>query len=258
METLRFKNAQSLDKHKPRYVLLAEEILSAIGNGVYKVGSLLPSEPQLCRQYRFSRHTVRDAIRILQKMGIVSSHQGLGTRVESEKVASRYIQAFDAIPDIWEYAKSTKLQVMARRMVEASAVPAEFAETSSSPEWCLVEAIRYGKPNESLAWTQLFFRSDYAEIVDRVGKRRTPLYALIEERFGIKAYAVRQEISGVVISKTMASHLLVKPGSAGVAMMRRYFDLSRNLYEVTKSIYPAERFHYDVEFRLEHGKDVDR
>jgi len=246
------------DKHKPRYVLLAEEILAAIGKGVYKVGSLLPSEPQLCRQHGFSRHTVRDAIRILQKMGVVSSHQGLGTRVESARVVSRYIQAFDAIPDIWEYAKSTKLQVMARRMVEASVVPAEIADTSSSPEWCLVEAVRYGKPNESLAWTQLFFRSEYAALVDRVGKRRAPLYALIEERYGVKAYTVKQEISGVVISKTIALHLRVKPGSSGVAMTRRYFDLNRRLYEVTKSIYPAERFDYNVEFCLEHGKDADR
>ncbi len=245
-----------LDKKKPRYVLLAEAILAAISDGVYPVGSLLPSEPQLCLKYRFSRHTVRDAIRILQQMRVVSSHQGLGTRVEAGKVTSRYVHAFDAIPDIWEYAKNTKLRVMARRIVKAEDVPGDYSETSTSAKWCMVQALRYGRPSENLAWTQLFFRSEYSDIAGQVGKRRIPLYALIEERYGIKALTVKQEISGECISGVIAAHLKVKPESIGIVMTRRYFDANQHLYEITKSIYPAMRFSYNVEFRLEPRRDV--
>lgn len=245
-----------LDKQKPRYVLLAEEILAAIGDGVYPVGSLLPSEPQLCLQYQFSRHTVREAIRILQKLGVVSSHQGLGTRVEAEKVTSRYVHAFDAIPDLWEYAQNTKLRVMARGMVDAGDVPGDYSETSVSAKWCMVQALRYGRPSENLAWTKLFFRSEYSGIAGQVGRRRVPLYALIAERYGVRTFTVRQKISGENIPGAIAQHLKVKPGSAGIVITRRYFDADQRLYEITKSIYPAMRFSYDVEFRLEPGNDV--
>lgn len=230
--------------------------MAAIGDGAYPVGSLLPSEPQLCLQYQFSRHTVREAIRILQKLGIVSSHQGLGTRVEAEKVTSRYVHAFDAIPDIWEYAKNTKLRVMARRTVTAAEVPGDYSETSTSARWCMVQALRYGSPSENLAWTQLFFRSEYSGIAGQVGRRRVPLYALIAERYGVRTFGVRQEISGEKIPASIAPHLKVRPGSAGIVMTRRYFDADQRLYEVTKSIYPAMRFSYNVEFRLEPGNDV--
>lgn len=253
MPTAKFKKNPTHDGRKPRYVLLAEEILKAISSGFYPVGTLLPSEPQLCLRYKFSRHTVREAIRILQKLGVVSSHQGLGTRIESKKISSRYVHAFDAIPDIWEYAKNTKLRVMARRMVEASQVPGAQADDSSS-KWCLVEAVRYGNPRENLAWTQLFFRSEYSGIASQVGRRRAPLYALIAERYGVNAFAVKQEISGQDIAGPVAGHLKVKSGTTGIVMTRRYFDENQHLYEITKSIYPAERFFYNVEFRLEHGK----
>ncbi len=256
MSVLHPRKDKLLDKRKPRYVLLAEEILAGIGDGVYPVGSLLPSEPQLCLQYQFSRHTVREAIRILQKMGVVSSRQGLGTRVDAEQVTSRYVHAFDAIPDLWEYAKNTKLRVMTRGVVDAVDVPIAYSETSVSAKWCMVQALRCGKPSENLAWTQLYFRAEYSGIAGQVGRRRVPLYALIAERYGVRTSAVRQEISGAGIFGPIAAYLKVKPGSVGIVMTRRYFDADQRLYEITKSIYPAMRFSYNVEFRLELGKDI--
>ena len=120
----------------------------------------------------------------------------------------------------------------------------------------MVQALRYGKPSENLAWTQLFFRSEYSGIASQVGKRRVPLYALIAERYGVNAFTVRQEISGQDIPAAIAAHLRVKPGSAGIVMTRCYFDADQRIYEITKSIYPAMSFSYNVEFCLEHGKDV--
>lgn len=52
--------------------LLLEEIL----NGSYEVGSSLPSEGDLVEQFGVSRVVIREAIRVLETRGVVSSSQG--------------------------------------------------------------------------------------------------------------------------------------------------------------------------------------
>lgn len=247
--------ASPFGSRKPRYVALAEEISRAIGGGTYPVGTLLPSEAELCASYRVSRHTVREATRMLQNFGLVSRHQGLGTRILSRKIAARYVLALDAIPDLWEYAKTTKLKVVRKRIVKAK--DADTALPGPDPEhgWWLVEALRYGKAAEPLAWSQLYFDSIYGEISGQVGKRRAPVYALIESRYGVKVVRVQQDISALPIPAAVARSLRVKPASPGIMILRHYFDAADRVFEVTSSIYPADCFRYSVELRLEYGND---
>ena len=64
--------ASPLLASQPRYVLLAQALMKDIAQGVYPVGSLLPTEYGLCTQFGLSRHTVREAIRRLQERGLVT------------------------------------------------------------------------------------------------------------------------------------------------------------------------------------------
>lgn len=79
-----------------RYALLAESIVEDIRKGRYAVGSMLPTEAVLCKQFGVSRHTVREALRKLGDMGLVSRHQGIGTRVKARQGSSRFVQSIDA------------------------------------------------------------------------------------------------------------------------------------------------------------------
>ena len=65
-----------------RYAALAQSLLHDIESGRYPVGSLLPTEIELVEQFGLSRHTVREAIRQLQQVGLVTRRKGVGTRVK--------------------------------------------------------------------------------------------------------------------------------------------------------------------------------
>jgi DNA-binding GntR family transcriptional regulator len=243
---------------KPRYRVLAEEISQAIGKGSYPVGALLPSEAELRERYGVSRHTIREATRVLQNLGLVSRHQGLGTRIQSAKVTSRYVLAMDAIPDLWEYVKHTDLKVVRRKTITADEALTPLPGAASGHPWRLIEAVRYVKSGEPIAWKQVYIDSDYGDISAHVGRRNVPIYALIENRYGVKTTKVKQEISAVAIPREAARALKVKAGSSGLALLRHYVGHDERVFEVTMSIYPADRFRYSVELRLEYGTERQR
>lgn len=238
---------------KPRYLALAEEITRAIRDGAYAVGTLLPSEAELCVTHRVSRHTVREATRVLQDLGLVVRHQGLGTRVQSSKVASRYVLAMDAIPDLWEYVKNTKLKVVRRKVVQAKDAITPLPGGDGAHWWQLVEAVRYAEFGEPIAWKRVYIDTEYGGVMSQIGRHRVPIYALIEQRYGIKTVKVKQDISAVAIPKEAARALRVTPGSSGLAILRHYVASDGRVFEVTMSVYPANRFRYSVELRLEYG-----
>jgi GntR family transcriptional regulator len=66
---------------------------------------------------------------------------------------------------------------------------------------------------------------------------------------------VRQEVSAMAIPAEAASALKVKKGSSGLAILRHYLDSEERVFEVTMSVYPAERFRYSVELKLEYGSE---
>ena len=234
----------------PRYLALAEEIGREIGDGAYAVGSLLPSEAELSLRHRVSRHTVREATRVLQDRGLVARHQGLGTRIQSIKAPSRYVLAMDAVPDLWEYVSNTELKVVRRKLIKAkdalTPLPGEPGR-----DWRLIEAVRHLKSGEPIAWKQVFIDARYDAVTADIGKRVVPIYALVEARYGVKTDTVRQEISAIAVPPQAARALKVKPGSSGLSLVRHYTSADDRVFEVTMSIYPPERFRYSVELKLE-------
>ena len=66
-------------KSKSKCDLLTEEIIGQIVQGVYRPGDKLPPENELIAAYQVSRVTVRESLKKLSAMGIVSICQGDGT-----------------------------------------------------------------------------------------------------------------------------------------------------------------------------------
>jgi DNA-binding GntR family transcriptional regulator len=124
----------------------------------------------------------------------------------------------------------------------------------AADSWRLLEAVRYEKTGEPIAWKQVYIDARYDSVASEVGKRTVPVYSLVEERYGIKTEKVLQEIGAVAIPEEAARALKVRPGSLGLSLIRHYFGPEERVFEVTMSIYPAERFRYSVELKLEYGR----
>ncbi|HUL99877.1 MAG TPA: winged helix-turn-helix domain-containing protein, partial [Mycobacterium sp.] len=64
-----------------RYLQVARTLRKEIVDGVYPVGSQLPTEHELCERFAVSRYTIREALRRLRDDNLVSSRPRAGTLV---------------------------------------------------------------------------------------------------------------------------------------------------------------------------------
>ncbi len=74
---------ESLERNRSIAVRIAEQIVARIQAGDYTLGTRLPSEAELARQFGVSRPSVREALGALQFVGYVDSVRGSGSRVVS-------------------------------------------------------------------------------------------------------------------------------------------------------------------------------
>lgn len=81
------------EKVRPRKVsaIAAEQIVEAITNGSFPMGSKLPSEFDLADQMGVSRPTIREALSALQAAGLIESKAGSGSYVRSGTFATTSI-----------------------------------------------------------------------------------------------------------------------------------------------------------------------
>ncbi|MGH8666569.1 MAG: GntR family transcriptional regulator, partial [Burkholderiales bacterium] len=59
-------------RSRPRYRVIAERLLAEIASGKHAVGTLLPTEIELCARFGASRYTVREALRVITEKGLVT------------------------------------------------------------------------------------------------------------------------------------------------------------------------------------------
>lgn len=69
---------------EPLYLQVIEDIRRDIASGLYRAGEKIPSELELGDIYRVSRITVRNAVKVLEKEGLLVKRQGKGTFVTAE------------------------------------------------------------------------------------------------------------------------------------------------------------------------------
>ncbi len=84
----------------PKYILLREKINEEILQGTYPMASKLPTEVELARIYNVSRSTVRQALDLLVKDGIISKHWGSGNTVIGKSDSSNKDTVMILLPDI--------------------------------------------------------------------------------------------------------------------------------------------------------------
>lgn len=240
-----------LPSGQPRYLMVAQAIMSDIQSGQYPVGSMLPTEADFCRIYSVSRHTVREAIRRLAGLGMVSAQVGVGTMVKAHQPVSRYVQTAEGISDLFQYVREVDLRIVKRQEVIADKDLAALLSGKVGQKWHALMGERYvSGGSDPIALTTVYVAASYGQALDHIPGDSQPIYTIIERVCGVTLQEVRQEITAVTLDDASAKTLGVALGSPGLQVVRKYYSARNELFEVGINLHPAERFSHVSTLRL--------
>jgi GntR family transcriptional regulator len=238
----------------PRYARLAETIEGGIAAGEFEVGGFLPSEPELAVRYGVSRHTVREAIRRLCEVGLITRHQGIGTRVVAREASSRYVATLATLDEMISFNEKTHLQVFDHAPVAGKELEA-FLGAQATEGWTVIHAVRHlTKTGEALCHTDIYLHPFCRKILPHLKKKSVSVYKLIERHCHEKIIEMDQEIDACLLSIGEARALAVEAGSPGSRVVRTYLGTGNRILSFAINTYPQGKFRFALRWTLEQGQ----
>jgi DNA-binding GntR family transcriptional regulator len=245
--------AQGSGKNGPLHREVANKLMAAIQDGTYPVGSLLPTENDLASAFGVSRHTLRESVRHLQALNLVTRRQGHGTIVKSNRVQREFKLAIRTFSDIENHGYFTHLVLLRSDFVTTDVALAR--ELQCEPGQRFLHVVSRRVPiDDSIplptAWNETYIIETYAAIHNQMGAHKGPIYNLIERTFGERIDAIEQDVSAVELSAEVAKVLSARVRSPGLRVKRIYFGRGNRPVMVGYNTYPPDPFTFNM--RLEH------
>ena len=235
-----------------RYIQVARALRKDIVDGVYPVGSQLPTEHELCERFSVSRYTVREALRRLREDNLVSSRPRTGTLVVPRSTSDAHDVM--SINDLVAFATEARFAIDSMNTVALDDDVAARTGLCSGEEWLAVRGYRRAEGAEfPLCRTEYYINRAFASVGRLLQRHTGPIFPLVEDLFGVNIVEVNQEIAAVLIAPDLAVELKTEPGSPALQVRRTYKTSDGETAQVTVNTHPASRFRHSMTMRRVRG-----
>lgn len=228
----------------PRYAQIFNTLTKRMQAGQYAVDMWLPTESELCDEFKASRFTVREALRRLVEQGMVQRRQGAGSVVVSTTPLARYVHSLSSLSDLFQFALDTHYDMLSTSQVTLDARIAEDVGVAAGERWHLVEGLRsHEKGGKAICYVHSYIAPRAKAYVRDLKRCVGPFYAYLANQSGEDILEVRQDILGAAMNAKIAGHLKCKADTTATCAFRRYIT-SKGTLIASYNWHVAEQFHY--------------
>ena len=220
----------------PLYLQLTAQIKGMIAAGDIAVGSLLPSEPELCESLSISRSTVRQALSNLETQGYVVRRRGKGTYASKPKIQRRLSRLCSFTKQMSELGMTSETSVI------------EFAVVSDDKK-----TAKYGHKGDAYKIKRLRKAQGLPFMIDTVymptqivpGLTRreldgTSLYDIVEKKTGNVPYRATETYE--VVKLTAKQQRMLETDNETAFLVQRVSRLmSGEVFEVASMLIRGDR-----------------
>lgn len=223
---------------------VAQSLTDAIRQERYPVGALLPTEFELCQQFKTTRYAVRQALAGLQERGLISRRKNVGSRVESATPRTRFVQSLSSLNDLAIFGETNNRVVQRIDEVVADIELAQELGCEGGSRWLRITSLRYDSEalKKPVAWLDIYIEPAYAGAAQTAHHcPNTLVSSLIEERYGLRIARVKQSVDAIGVPSSKAAVLKTAAGSPALKIIRRYLDAANHAFEISVSVHPVGR-----------------
>lgn len=237
----------------PRYLQLASALRADILAGRFGAHTPFPTESELCATHGVSRFTVREALRRLQNEGLIARRRGSGTVVQPAGArGGAFHQPLSNVGEILQYARNTRVVYEHAGTAQLPAALAMSIGITASGNWTLVKGVRTtADGDQPIAATTAWFHALLGDAPARLDLAAGTLFSQLETLAGVSVGQVTQDIQAVTATADIARQLEIKRGSAVLRIIRCYRDAQGDVFEISVSHHPGDRFAYSMHIDVE-------
>jgi DNA-binding GntR family transcriptional regulator len=208
-----------------------------ISSGRVAVGARLPTEQELCSQYRVGRHTIREAIRRLVDVGMVERRPRLGTSVISAEPVVGYRWLPESAEDIAANVNATWIVRPRGTVIKADEAIAHRLGCNVGDRW-----FRFAGPRilrDRRMREPVCFSEQY---VPNTAKARRVIATAALSPADVSDQIIEQEIRADLLNDEQADALNAQVGSAALVVVRRHRRRDGRLIAIGIHTHPSDRF----------------
>ena len=232
----------------PLYVQIRESIRERVKSKEFEVGSLLPSEEALAKEYGVSRMTLRHALNDLLTDGIIIRKHGVGTIISSSKVMRDYSQLTSFFEDAKQRGLKPRSQVDLIEKVPANQLVASELMINTGAEVFHIFRKRLVEDNQVVSLHELFIPVQLCPWIEDVNLEGESLYQLYDEH-GLTIEWGKQLVEARLASQQTARELGIEPGDPILYSERISFTRNNLPVERVIAVSPGDMFSLNLVMR---------
>jgi GntR family transcriptional regulator len=224
------------------------DLLRRIELGEFGPDDRLPTEEELCRDYRVSLITVRRALAELTRSGIAHRRHGLGTFVIRPRMPSKSLALMGPLDSVMSYSKGVTHRILNRRV--NAALPSDMTRQFDIGAAPMEQIDVLYARDLPFAHTSIFVSRTIGVSVDdaSIEQDRVSIFHLLEDKSGVSIAHVDQMIDVVSAPKAVAYALAVTTGCPMQRALRAYYSHEGRVIYSAMIHYHPQNFKISMRF----------
>ncbi|MBI9106791.1 MAG: GntR family transcriptional regulator [Spirochaetales bacterium] len=206
----------------PAYTKVYNHLKGMIAKGDYPLGHLLPSEPELEKQFGVSRTTIRRAVELLARAGYVEVKQGRGTLVLDYNINQNISKITSISQTLLKKGYNVRPRKIHMGYVDADKLIANALDIEEGRQVVRLQRVQLAD-EVPIAIMENYINPDMVQGIDRFDNSFTSLYKLLGDEFDIHLETSIDKITAKVADFMESEMLHISPGAALILMRRVTF-----------------------------------
>lgn len=222
-----------------------QALLRNVATGLWPLGTYIPSEIELTKEFSVSRDTMRKALGSLVKQGIFERTPHIGTKVIGSTDKSSFAMELGSIRSIDEFGNMYPRRIHDCQFVNLNEkTAARLKEKPGTLKFCFCN-VRTDptRQDEVIIATYVYVNPEDASIYDAAKERPFELIVTLLEKKNKEFCAeVRQTFLASTMDEDVAEKFRLPVGSPCLVIIRNYLNSQRKSMAASISYHPAESY----------------
>jgi GntR family transcriptional regulator len=234
------------DSHVPKYAQIADIFRQRIARGVWVKGLRLPANEDLAAEFGVSRVTIRQAVELLARDGVIEAQQGRGTFVTGTLKQDRWLKVETTLSDLAEVYRDTSPEII--NISESRTDAPLFAEDGKpAPKYVFMRRVHSRKQRPYCVISIYLDERIFRRFPKRF--RNETVIPILHELRDPAIETARQTLT-IGTADLEAARLLQVPLNSPVAEVRRVFTTAdRTVIYLGEVTYRGDFIRIDMDLR---------